>query len=167
MADEVRWDTSQLQEFAKSLNSDKDGRALKKRMQAQLDSITEDFRDRLREGVRDLPGLGMYPSAAAESMRFATKLIGGKRARISVVGEGKTTFGKWREFGSLLEKGYLFHPAFGRWLGKPPPSVLRMDTPQGPRMVTDLLRDGTGPMREQILDVLDEYAERLAEMRGA
>jgi hypothetical protein len=164
---EIEWNAKELQAFARSLNADRDGRALKKQMQSQFDSITEDLRDKLREGVRGLPGLGSYPSVAAESMKFTTKLIGGKNARVSIVGEGKTARGKWREFGSLLDRGFLFHPAWGRWLGKPPPASLRMGVPAGPQMVTNVLEDGTKPMQEQIREVLNDYLERLTDIRKA
>lgn len=164
---EVEWNVEELRAFAKSLNHDKDGRLLKKQMQSQFDSITEDLRDRLREGVKSLPRLGDYPQEAGESMKFTTKLIGGKNARVSIVGEGKTAKGKWREFGALLDKGYLFHPAFGRWLGKPPPASLRMEVPSGPQMVTNVLEAGTQPMQDEIRAVLTEYLEKLTEIRKA
>ena len=116
---EVEWRTEQLQVFAKSLGADKDGRVLKKQMQAQFDSITESLRDRLYHGVSTLEGVGSYPSALAESVEFKTKLIGGKKARVQIVGEGRTRSGKWREVGKLLDDGFLFHPAWGHWRGMP------------------------------------------------
>lgn len=164
---EIEWNTEELRAFAKSLAADKDGRALKKEMQAQFDSITEDLRDKLREGVESLPGLGSYPQIAGESMKFTTKLIGGKNARVTIVGEGRTSKGKWREFGALLDRGVLFHPAWGRWLGKPPPVSLRQDVPQGPQMVTNVLEHGTKPMQDDIRDVLNIYLDRLADIRKA
>ena len=61
MADDVRWNTDELKAFARSLNHDKDGRALKKQMQSQFDSITEDLRDKLRQGVKQIPRPGQLP----------------------------------------------------------------------------------------------------------
>lgn len=163
---EVTWDTEDLRIFARALGSDKDGRALKKQMQMQFDSITESLRDRLRHGVSEIPGAGRYPSEAAESMKFTTKLIGGKNARVSIVGEGKTAQGKWREFGAFLERGIIFHPAWGRWLSKPPPASLMQQVPAGPQMVTDVLSKSEPNIREEILDVLNDYLDRLTEIRG-
>lgn len=167
MADEVQWKTEELRLFAKSLGSDKDGRALKKQMEAQFDSITESLRDRLREELADLPGAGSYPEEAAESVTFKTKLIGGKNARVSIVGEGRTPSGKWREIGTLLERGILYHPAWGRWLASPPPQVLRQEFPAGPQMVTDVLSKETPVIAEDIRSVLNDYLDRLADIRKA
>lgn len=167
MADEVEWGTEQLKLFAKSLNSDKDGRALKGQMQSQFDSITETLRDRLRQGVSELSGAGSYPSELAESMEFKTKIIGGKNARVSVVGEGRTRQGKWREIGKLLDDGYLFHPAWGHWRSSPPPSYLKQSVSSGPRMVSDVLEQWEPTLREDIRSVLNDYLDRLTDIRRA
>lgn len=167
MAEEFEWRTDELKLFAKSLNADKDGRALKKQMQSQFDSITEALRDRLYTGISTLPGVGSYPSALAESVQFKTKLIGGKNARVSVVGEGRTDEGKWREIGKLLEGGFLYHPAWGYWRGSPPPSYLRQAVPAGPQMVTDALDRSEPVIRDDIRSVLTEYLDRLADIRNA
>lgn len=167
MADEVRWNTDELKAFAKSLNHDKDGRALKKRMQSQFDSITEDLRDRLREDVRDLPHLGEYPQELGESLKFSTKLVGGKNARVSLVGEGKTAKGKWREIGKLLDSGVLFHPAWGHWRGSPPPTYLRENVPEGPPLVDRVLSEATPGMKDQIRSVLNDYLDKLTDIRKA
>lgn len=164
---EVEWRTEQLQLFAKSLNSDKDGRKLKLQMQSQFDSITETMRDRLRTGLADLPGAGSYPAEAAESVVFKTKLIGGKKARVQVVGEGRTERGKWRELGKLLDDGVLYHPAWGFWRSAPPPGYLRQDVPAGPRMVTDVLDKSEPNIRDQVRTVLSEYLDKLADIRSA
>jgi hypothetical protein len=164
---EVEWRAEQLRIFAKSLNSDKDGRALKQQMQAQFDSITETLRDRLRQGISTLDGAGSYPSELAESVQFKTKIIGGKNARVSIVGEGRTRNGKWREVGKLLDNGFLYHPAWGFWRGSPPPSYLRQDVPAGPEMVTDVLEKSTPRMAEDIRSVLNDYLDRLADTRKA
>lgn len=164
---EFEWNTDELKMFAKSLNSDKDGRALKKRMESQFNSITESLRDRLYYGISTLPGVGSYPSALAESVEFKTKLIGGKRARVSIVGEGRTLSGKWREVGKLLDDGYLYHPAWGRWRSAPPPAYLRQEVPSGPRMVTDALDRSEPVIRDEIRMVLTEYLDKLAEIRKA
>jgi hypothetical protein len=164
---EFEWRTDELRAFAKSLNSDKDGRALKKQMEAQFDSITESLRDRLREELADLPGAGRYPEEAAESVEFKTKLIGGKNARVSIVGEGRTPTGKWREIGALLERGVLYHPAWGRWLSAPPPSSLRQDVPSGPRMVTDVLSKEQPVLADEIRSVLNDYLDKLTDIRRA
>ena len=167
MADKVEWDTRELKEFAKSLNSDKDGRALKKQMQSQFDSITESLRDRLYHGVSSLPGAGDYPAVLAEAVTFKTRLVGGKNARVDIVGEGKTAGGVWREVGKLLDDGYLYHPAWGRWLSIPPPSALRQQVPAGPRMVTDALDRSEPVLRDDIRSVLTEYLDRLTTIRKA
>lgn len=167
MADEVEWRTEQLKIFAKSLNSDKDGRALKLQMQAQFDSITETLRDRMRQGISTLDGAGSYPSELAESVTFKTKIIGGKNARVSIVGEGRTRNGKWREVGKLLDNGYLFHPAWGHWRGVPPPGYLRQNLPAGPEMVTDVLEKATPQMADDIRSVLNDYLDRLVDIRKA
>lgn len=164
---EVKWNTDELKAFARSLNHDKDWRALKKQMQAQFDSITEDLRDRLRQGTSQIQGAGSYPAEAAESMKFTTKLIGGRNARVSIVGEGKTGKGKWREFGAFLERGVLFHPAWGRWLSKPPPSSLMQQMPGGPQMVTDVLSKSEPNIRDEIRTVLNDYLDKLTEVRKA
>lgn len=165
MADEVVWKTEQLQFFAKTLNHDRDGRALKKQMEAQFDSITETLRDKLRQGVAELPGAGPYPAEAAESMVFKTKLIGGKNARVSVVGEGKTRKGKWREFGKLLDHGFLYHPAWGHWRSVPPPNYLRQEMPAGPLMVDNVLEKSTPRMADDIRSVLSDYLDKLTDIR--
>lgn len=164
---EIEWNTDELKAFAASLRHDKAGRQLKKEMEQQFDSITKDLRDRLRHGVSVLPGLGEYPRDAAETMRFTTKLIGGKNARVSIVGEGKTPRGRWREFGTFLDRGYLYHPAWGYWRQKPPPDYLRQETPQGPRMVTNVLSDSSPVLRDEIRAVLNDYLERLTDIRKA
>jgi hypothetical protein len=160
---EVEWRTDELKLFAKSLNADRDGRALKKQMQAQFDSITESLRDRLYHGVSTLGGAGSYPADLAESVEFKTKLIGGKNARVQIVGEGRTARGKWREVGHLLEDGYLYHPAWGHWRGQPP--YLRQDVPAGPQMVTDALDKSEPNIRDDIRSVLNDYLDRLADIR--
>lgn len=165
MAEEFEWKTEELKLFAKSLNSDKDGRKLKLQMQSQFDSITESFRDRLRQGISELPGAGSYPSDLAESVVFKTKIIGGKKARVSIVGEGRTSKGKWREVGKLLDNGFLYHPAWGHWRSNPPPSYLRQEVPSGPRMVTDVMDRSEPGMRDDIRSVLTEYLDRLADIR--
>lgn len=165
MADEVQWKTDELKLFAKSLGSDKDGRALKKQMEAQFNSITESLRDRLRHGLSTLSGLGSYPSELAESVEFKTKIIGGKNARVSVVGEGRTRQGKWREVGKLLDDGFLYHPAWGYWRGQP--NYLRQDVPDGPRMVTDALDRSEPVLRDEIRSVLNDYLDRLTDIRKA
>lgn len=165
MTGEVQWNTDQLRAFAKSLNHDKSGRELKLRMQDQFDSITEDLRDKLREDVRDLPHLGEYPAEVAEGLTFKTKIIGGKNARVSIVGEGKTPRGKWREIGTLLERGYLFHPAWGHWRDQPPPSYLRKAVPEGPPLVDNVLRESTPAMQDQIREVLNDYLDKLVDIR--
>lgn len=167
MADEVEWRTEQLKIFAKSLNSDKDGRALKLQMQAQFDSITETLRDRMRHGISTLGGAGKYPAELAESVTFKTKIIGGKNARVSIVGEGRTRNGKWREVGKLLDNGYLFHPAWGHWRGAPPPAYLKQGVPAGPEMVTDVLEKSTPRMADDIRSVLNDYLDRLTDIRRA
>lgn len=167
MGDEIEWHTEELKLFAKSLNADKDGRALKKQMQAQFDSITEGLRDRLYHGISTLPGVGDYPADLAESVHFTTKLIGGKNARVTIVGEGRTSKGKWREVGKLLDDGVLYHPAWGRWISSPPPSSLRMSVPAGPQMVTDALDHSEPVIRDDIRDVLNIYLDRLADIRKA
>lgn len=164
---EVEWNTAELQAFARSLNHDKDGRALKKQMQMQFDSITETLRDRLRHGVSTLPGVGSYPSDLAESVDFKTKLVGGKKARVSIVGEGRTAKGKWREIGKLLDDGFLFHPAWGHWRSLPPPSYLRQDVPAGPRMVTDALDQSEPVIADEIRAVLTDYLDQLTDIRKA
>jgi hypothetical protein len=167
VAEEIRWNTDELKAFARSLNHDKDGRALKKQLQSQLDSVSEDIRDRLRENVRTLPHLGDYPQELAESLQFSTKLIGGKNARVSVVGEGKTSRGKWREVGKLLDNGVLFHPAWGHWRGNPPPQYLREDVPEGPPLVDRLLSEATPRMQDEIRSVLNDYLDKLTDIRKA
>jgi hypothetical protein len=164
---EVEWNTDELKAFARSLNHDKDGRALKKQMQSQFDSITEDLRDRLREDVRHLPHLGEYPQELGESLKFTTKLIGGKNARVSLVGEGKTAKGSWREIGKLLDNGVLFHPAWGHWRSNPPPAYLREAVPEGPPLVDRVLSEATPAMRDQIRSVLNDYLDKLTEIRSA
>lgn len=166
MAD-IEWKTAEMQAFARSLNADKDGRRLKREMQAQFDSITEDLRDRLRHQTSTIQGAGTYPAVAAEGMKFTTKLIGGRRARVSVVGEGKTAKGKWRELGRFLDDGILMHPAWGRWISKPPPSSLMMRVPDAPRAVTDALADSEPNIRDEIRIVLTEYLDRLTDIRKA
>jgi hypothetical protein len=165
MAADVEWGTEQLKLFARSLNHDKDGRALKKRMQSQFDSITESLRDRLHHGLSTLPGVGQYPAELAETVKFTTKLIGGKNARVTIVGEGKTSQGKWREVAKLLDDGYLFHPAWGHWRGMP--TYLRQQVPAGPRMVTDALSDSEPVIRDEIRSVLTDYLDRLTDIRKA
>lgn len=165
MAEEIRWDTTELKAFARSINHDKDGRALKKQMQNQFDSITESLRDRLREDVAKLPRLGSYPEVLAESLTFTTKLIGGANARVSLVGEGKTAKGKWREVGKLLDNGFLYHPAWGHWRSNPPPSYLREEVPAGPKVVADVLTESTPAMKDQIRSVLNDYLDKLTDIR--
>lgn len=167
MADEVTWDTTELKLFAKSLNSDRDGRSLKKQMESQFNSITESLRERLYHGISTLPGAGRYPSDLAESVEFKTKLIGGKNARVQIVGEGRTAQGKWREVGKLLDDGYLYHPAWGHWRGSPPPNYLRQDVPAGPQMVTDALDRSEPVMRDEIRSVLTDYLDKLTDIRKA
>lgn len=164
---DVQWNTDELKAFARSLNHDKDGRALKKRMQSQFDSITEDLRDKLRQGVKELPGLGSYPAEAAESMKFTTKLVGGAKARVTIVGQGKTAKGKWREFGKFLDTGVLYHPAWGHWRSLPPPDYLRQDVPQGPQMVERVVSQSTGPIQDEIRYVLTDYLDQLTNIRKA
>jgi hypothetical protein len=160
---EVTWNTDELKVFARSLNHDKDGRALKLRMQNQFDSITENLRDRLYNGISTLPGVGRYPSDLAESVQFKTKIIGGKNARVSIVGEGKTSRGKWREIGHLLDDGYLYHPAWGHWRGQP--AYLREEVAAGPEMVTNVLDRSEPNIREEILTVLTDYLDKLTDIR--
>lgn len=164
---EVEWHTEELKAFAKSLAADKDGRALKKQMQAQFDSITEGLRDRLYHGLSTIQGVGDYPADLAESVKFTTKLIGGKNARVTIVGEGRTAKGKWREVGKLLDDGVLFHPAWGRWISNPPPAALKMSVPSAPRMVTDVLDKSEPVIADEIRDVLNTYLDRLADIRKA
>jgi hypothetical protein len=164
---EVEWKTEQLQVLAKSLNSDKSGRALKKQMESQFDSITESLRDRLHHGVSTLDGVGSYSADLAESVDFKTKLVGGKKARVQVVGEGKTAQGKWREVGTLLDKGFLYHPAWGHWRTSPPPSYLRQAVPDGPRVETDALARTEPNIRDDIRSVLTDYLDRLIDIRKA
>lgn len=164
---EFEWDTSELKAFAKSLNADRDGRALKKQMQAQFDSITENLRDRLRNGISTLQGVGRYSQELAESVQFKTKLVGGKNARVSIVGEGRNAAGKWREVGKLLDDGYLYHPAWGHWRDAPPPSYLRQDVPSGPKMITDALDRSEPVIRDEIRSVLTDYLDRLTDIRKA
>lgn len=164
---EVEWRTDQLRIFAKSLASDKDGRALKKQMEQQFNSITEPLRDRLYHGLSTLRGVGSYPSDLAESVEFKTKLIGGKNARVQVVGEGKTSQGRWREVGKLLDNGFLYHPAWGHWRTNPPPGYLRQDVPSGPRVVTDALDKSEPNIRDDIRSVLTDYLDRLVDIRKA
>lgn len=163
MAEEVEWKTEELKLFAKSLNSDKDGRALKKQMESQFDSITETLRDRLRHGVSTLPGAGKYPEELAEAVEFKTKLIGGKNARVSIVGEGRTRQGKWREVGTLLDDGYFYHPAWGRWL--PDRGPLRQELPSAPQMVTNVLDRSEPVIADDIRSVLNDYLDRLTDIR--
>jgi hypothetical protein len=160
---EVEWKTDELRIFAKSLGSDKDGRALKKQMELQFDSITESMRDRLREGLADLGGAGPYPAEAAESATFKTKIVGGKNARVQVVGEGRTARGRWRELGTLLERGFLYHPAWGHWRGQP--AYLRQQVPGGPRMVADVLDRSEPGIRDDIRSVLTDYLDKLVDIR--
>jgi hypothetical protein len=167
VTEEFEWRTDELKIFAKSLNSDKGGRALKLQMQSQFDSITETLRDRLRHGVGTLSGAGSYPEELADSVDFKTKIIGGKNARVTIVGEGRTRGGKWREVGKLLDDGFLFHPAWGFWRGTPPPAYLKQDVPSGPRMVTDVLDRSTPDMADQIRSVLTDYLDRLTDIRKA
>ena len=167
MAEEFSWNAEQLKLFAKNLNSDKDGRALKKQLESQFDSITETMRDRLRQGLSTLPGAGQYPAEAAESVQFKTKLIGGKNARVSIVGEGRTPTGKWRELGKLLDAGFLYHPAWGHWRSSPPPGYLRQGVPAGPEMVTDVLDRSEPRIADDIRSVLNDYLDRLADIRKA
>lgn len=164
---EIEWDTTELKAFAKSLNSDKDGRALKKQMQSQFDSITESLRDRLYHGVSTLPGPGTYPSDLAETVEFKTKLIGGKNARVQIVGEGRTAEGKWREVGKLLDHGYLYHPAWGHWRDSPPPDYLRQEVPYAIPVVTNALDQSEPVMRDEIRSVLNDYLDRLTDIRKA
>lgn len=164
---EVQWDTAELKAFAASIRHDKDGRALKKQMESQFDSITESLRDRLYHGLSTLPGVGSYPADLAESVQFKTKLIGGKNARVSIVGEGRTREGKWREVGKLLEDGFLYHPAWGRWRSKPPPGYLRQDVRSGPQMVADVLDRSEPVIRDEIRSVLSDYLDRLTTIRKA
>lgn len=164
---DVEWDTKQLQAFAKSLRHDKDGRALKAHMESQFDSITEDLRDRLYRGVSSLPGVGSYNRDLAESVTFKTKIIGGKNARVSIVGTGRTARGKKRETGKLFDQGFLYHPAWGHWRSNPPSDSLRQQVPEGPRMVTNALSTSEPNIRAEILYVLNDYLDRLTEMRQA
>lgn len=164
---EIEWNPEQLRAFARSLNHDKDGRLLKKRMQAQFDSITEDLRDRLRQGVSEIPGIGTYPRDAAETMKFTTKLVGGKNARVTIVGEGKTAKGKWREFGKFLEDGVLFHPMWGLWYNLKHPGPSRQEVPQGPQMIARVVSQGTGPLQDEIRAVLTQYLDQLTDIRKA
>lgn len=164
---EFEWKTDELKLFAKSLNSDKDGRAIKKQMESQFNSITESLRDRMYHGVSTLPGVGSYPSELAESVEFKTKLIGGKNARVSIVGEGRTAQGRWREVGKLLDNGYLFHPAWGHWREVPLPGYLKQDVPAGPQMVTDALDKSEPVIRDEIRSVLNDYLDRLSDIRRA
>lgn len=164
---EVEWRTEQLKILAKSLGSDKDGRALKKQMESQFDSITETLRDRLRQGVSTLPGAGTYPSELAESVDFKTKIIGGKNARVSVVGEGRTRQGKWREVGKLLDDGFLYHPAWGHWRSNPPPAYLRQQVPAAPEFVDNVIDRTTPAMADDIRSVLNDYLDKLVDIRSA
>lgn len=165
MAKEVEWKTEELKLFAKSLNADKSGRQLKAQMQNQFDSITEAMRDQLYHGVSTLSGAGGYASDLAESVDFKTKIIGGKKARVQIIGEGRTRQGKWREIGHLLEDGYLYHPAWGHWRGSPPPSYLRQSVPDGPQMITDVLDKSEPNIRDEIRSVLSDYLDRLTDIR--
>jgi hypothetical protein len=167
VADEVQWATGELKAFASALNHDKDGRALKKQMESQFNSITETLRDRLRHGIGTISGAGSYPSVLAEAVEFKTKLVGGKNARVSVIGEGRTAEGKWREVGKLLDNGILYHPAWGYWRGNPPPSYLRQDVPNAPQMVDDVLDRSEPVIAEEIRTVLTDYLDRLTNIRKA
>lgn len=167
MPDQVEWNTDELKAFAKSLNSDKEGRALKLRLQSQFDSITESLRDRLQHGLSTLDGAGSYPTEAADSSTFKTKIIGGKNARVSIVGEGRTRKGKWRELGKLLDNGVLFHPAWGHWRSAPPPGYLKQSVPDGPHMVTEMLDRSEPAIRDDIRSVLNDYLDRLTQIRKA
>jgi hypothetical protein len=162
--DPIQWKTDELKLFAKSLNSDKDGRALKLRMQNQFDSITAALRDRLYHGISTLDGVGKYPSELAESVDFKTKIIGGKNARVQIVGEGRTRQGKWREIGTLLERGFLYHPAWGYWRGQP--QSQRQDVPAGPQMLTDALSQSEPNIRDDIRSVLTDYLDKLTDLRS-
>lgn len=166
MVEEFSWNTEQLKLFAKNLNSDKDGRALKKQLESQFESITEVLRDRLYHGVSTLHGAGSYSEDLAESVQFKTKLIGGKYARVSIVGEGRTRQGKWREVGKLLDDGFLYHPAWGHWRSSPPPSYLRQDVPSGPDMVTDALDRSEPNIADDIRSVLNDYLDKLTDIRS-
>ena len=167
MADDIRWETEQLKALARSMRHDKDGRQLKKQMEAQFDSITEDLRDRLYRGASSLPGVGQYARDLAETLKFQTKLIGGKNARVSIVGTGKTARGKRRETGKLFDQGFLYHPAWGYWRSNPPPSTLRQQVPEAPRVVTDAVSRSEPNIRAEILHVLNDYLDRLTEIRKA
>lgn len=162
--DAIEWNTDELRLFAKSLGSDKSGRQLKLQMQNQFDSITEALRDRLYHGLGSLPGAGSYPAEAAETSTFKTKIIGGKNARVQIVGEGHTASGKWREVGKLLEDGFLYHPAWGHWRGQP--AYLRQDVPAGPQMVTDALSQSEPNIRDDIRSVLTDYLDKLTGIRS-
>lgn len=162
--DRIEWNTKELEAFTKSLRHDKSGRALKAQMEAQFDSITETFRDRLREDVAQIRGAGEYPSELAD-LAYKTRLIGGKKARVSIIGEGKTRNGKWREIGKFLDKGFLYHPAWGHWRDNPPPAYLRQEVPDAPRTVDDLLEHSTPQMRDDIRSVLNDYLDRLTDIR--
>lgn len=164
---EVEWRTEQLKALAKSLNSDRDGRDLKKQMEAQFDSITESLRDRLQHGVATISGAGSYPSELADSLTFKTKLIGGKNARVSIVAEGRTASGKWRETDKFLEGGFLYHPAWGHWRSSPPPSYLRQAVPNAPETLDNVLEKATPALADDIRSVLNDYLDRLVEIRKA
>lgn len=162
--DRIEWNTKELEAFTKSLRHDRSGRALKAQMESQFDSITETLRDQLREGVSQIRGAGSYPSELAD-MNFKTRLIGGRKARVSIIGEDKTRQGKWRELGKLFDNGFLYHPAWGFWRSSPPPAYLRQEVPSAPRMVDNVLEHSTPVMREEIRSVLNDYLDRLTDIR--
>lgn len=164
--DRIEWNTKELEAFTKSLRHDRSGRQLKLQMEAQFDSITETFRDRLRQDVSQISGAGSYPSEL-ENLAYKTKLIGGKKARVSIIGEGRTRDGKWREVGKFLDKGFLYHPAWGFWRGSPPPAYLKQEVPDAPRTVDDVLDRSTPQMRDDIRSVLNDYLDRLTDIRRA
>lgn len=167
---EVEWNTQQLQAFAKSLNHDKDGRALRKQMQAQFDGITERLRERMQSTLPTIQGAGNYPSVLAESIKFTTKLIGSKKAGVRIVGEARTSptaKTQWREVGKFLEQGYLYHPAWGHWREPQPPDYLRQEVPDAVRVKDAAVEAWTPDIREQLLTVLNDHLEQLTKIRGA
>lgn len=166
---EVEWNTNQLRAFARSLNHDKDGRALRKQMEARFDAITEGLRDQMQQSIPTIQRLGSYPQVVAEAIHFKTKLIGGPKARVAIVGEAKSPHAKkqWRELGTLFENGYLYHPAWGRWHNLPLPEYLRQEVPQARQVFEAGVDAWTPNVSEEIRTVLNHYLDELTKIRGA
>ncbi len=163
---EVEWNADELRAFARSLGKDKEGRALRGRLNAQFDSITKDLQDRLRQHMAEIPGAGTYPAEAAEGTKFKTKLIGGKNARVSIVGQAKTPKGKWRELGRFLDDGLLLHPVFGRWRTRELGYRAFVKVPAAPRAKTNAMDQSEPNIRDEIRQVLTEYLDKLADIRS-